>query len=814
MSQIPTSRGNPQFSDIAAEGALPQVGSLTREDGQTVLNLIDAQLAKLFEDRNVLITCGGTITLNGAGSLATFSAPLDIEFNSKVAGGAPVVMEIVAGGGSKTFSSDGRMLYVIVNRTAPSITVVDDAATLPAQTSANQEVFLIAKRRDGAEAKIYFRDGTVAEAGQSTSMDSSIAGGIDVETALPLIGSAANASLMSVLTTTDADLAKLYEDRNMMLTDGGIITYTGTALQFTQALKLHINSKIAGGAPVVIDLAATTRAFSADGRMLYAVIDRIGGTATVTADSATLPSVVAANLEVVLLAKRKDSPDGVSRVYFRNGSALDIGQSARLGSSGSGSGSGNGTLETLKNQFLDSPYQLLTPNIVLTDTNTKFATLTGATYDLVNKVINFSANAQTAVSTNMLDPTEFIAAGLDVGSIDLTVFWNKGTVLQAFAVPTAFTYEVSRDGGTNYFPVTMTRVGTTELFRGPLRFDTTTTTEATQQTLATQTGSVLNRDLAQSGADQQLAQSFVVTAAQTWTLKQVVLNVTKTGTPSGNLFLSIVTNSGGVPTTTVLAQTNAFTSNSLTTGANTISIPTVTLAAGTYHVVLSSDAAYKAGGSFASNKIQLQDASTLTGESTYNGTTWTAQSPARGWIYDLKGRSADLRVRFTSAGSPTYPCGLDGYGIFYNLQDTGVVGYNKKTHRFTFNSTVDNSSSFNITSFNPDPDLLECYYVQAGQVFKVPAFTLSGSTAVFPANTFNNGGVSAVVDLIFQQNTGGAFDNSDTNARLLAFNHLGSTAGADDKSVAGRGIILRRPDGTLREISINNSDNFVISTVP
>lgn len=49
--------------------------------------------------------------------------------------------------------------------------------------------------------------------------------------------------------------------------------------------------------------------------------------------------------------------------------------------------------------------------------------------------------------------------------------------------------------------------------------------------------------------------------------------------------------------------------------------------------------------------------------------------------------------------------------------------------------------------------------------------------------------------------------------RLLAGNFLGSTDPVLDKSQNGRGIFLRRPDGTLREITIDNSDNIAVFSV-
>lgn len=157
-----------------------------------------------------------------------------------------------------------------------------------------------------------------------------------VQTPLPYVGSLSREDGQTTLNLIDAELSKFGEDRNVVLADGGVVTYTGTTVTFTQALKLHINSKVAGGSPVIIDLASTTRTVSANGRMIYAVVNRTAGTAVVTDDAATLPSVVAANQEVFLLAKRIDSGDGTLRLYWRNGSAFDQGQTARLGSSGSG----------------------------------------------------------------------------------------------------------------------------------------------------------------------------------------------------------------------------------------------------------------------------------------------------------------------------------------------------------------------------------------------------------------------------------------------------------------------------------------------
>lgn len=153
-----------------------------------------------------------------------------------------------------------------------------------------------------------------------------------LRTALLMAGTAVNATADTILPLFDAQIQKLFEDRNFMLVDGGslFLTTAGNSLSFGGTLSLILNSQAAGGTPTSIPLAVSTANFTADGRMLYAIINRIAGTSTIVDNASTLPSVVAANQEVVLIAKRSDAADGVKRVYFRNGFTLSAGQGARL----------------------------------------------------------------------------------------------------------------------------------------------------------------------------------------------------------------------------------------------------------------------------------------------------------------------------------------------------------------------------------------------------------------------------------------------------------------------------------------------------
>jgi hypothetical protein len=162
------------------------------------------------------------------------------------------------------------------------------------------------------------------------------------------LGNAADLALNTLLATIDGYQGKYLEDRNVLLVDGGLITYATSGLNgtisFTEGLNLVINQKISGAAPQVISLTSSNQTLT-NNQVLYATVNRTAGTATLTIAS-SLPSATYANQEIFLLALRKDAGDGTSRIYWRNGTAQNDGQTIRLGASGSGSG-GSGTGDDL-----------------------------------------------------------------------------------------------------------------------------------------------------------------------------------------------------------------------------------------------------------------------------------------------------------------------------------------------------------------------------------------------------------------------------------------------------------------------------------
>ena len=171
-----------------------------------------------------------------------------------------------------------------------------------------------------------------------TSRGNPQASDVAVETVLPMTGNTSRQDAQSTLALNDAEVSKLYEDRNAELSQGGLISFSGTQLTFTEILTLEINSKVAGGSPIIIPLGVVgANIFSgpfnvpASGDMVYAIIDRIVGTAVVTDSAATLPTVNSSNQEVWLIGKRNDAADGTMRFYFRDGTGINAGQTIRLG---------------------------------------------------------------------------------------------------------------------------------------------------------------------------------------------------------------------------------------------------------------------------------------------------------------------------------------------------------------------------------------------------------------------------------------------------------------------------------------------------
>lgn len=264
-----------------------------------------------------------------------------------------------------------------------------------------------------------------------------------LRTQSPFIGNAANEQLDVVFPRIDAEMAKLYEDRNVMLQNGGIITFTGTQIQFTEDLEIVLNQKISGAAPQVINL-GSVNVDLANGEMWYAVIDRTAGTAT-TSVASTLPAVVAANQEVFLIVKRVDAGDGTQRIYWRSGMAMNAGQSNRLGASGSG-GSGSGIGDDLnallfRASFTDDFSEGPTSSVSAVDASANMTdpltySAAKSMYVLAYDADHTIAAGTTATNINLDSVTDFT---VKIG--DVVVYGGEARRITAVASQQSFTTE-------------------------------------------------------------------------------------------------------------------------------------------------------------------------------------------------------------------------------------------------------------------------------------------------------------------------------------------------------------------------------------
>jgi hypothetical protein len=264
-------------------------------------------------------------------------------------------------------------------------------------------------------------------------------------TALPMAGSVSGDTLDTIFPKIDAEIAKHFEDRNILLTDGGTVTFTGTQVQFSENLNLVLNQKISGAVPQIISLGSASQNFASSGDMWVAVVNRTAGTATtsIITSGSSLSAVVAANQEVFLIAKRIDAGDGTQRLYFRNGSAFNAGQTARLGSSGSGSGSGSGVGDDLDSlQFQASFTDVFAENAANANSSINATSPnTNATFNAAKSIYALSYDAAKTVTTTGTAATMSAAPAFTVAAGDVLVsggFVRKITVVTS---QTAYTLE-------------------------------------------------------------------------------------------------------------------------------------------------------------------------------------------------------------------------------------------------------------------------------------------------------------------------------------------------------------------------------------
>ena len=530
------------------------------------------------------------------------------------------------------------------------------------------------------------------------------------------------------------------------------IPHVGTA--YVQFSSGTITFPAASGGNIVSSPGTSTVLTCASGNYC-AVLVYIDGNGQLNTITGTDSAVLATAITNLPPSPDETLPLGFVVVQNVAGTIQNITQSniAQFGTGAGGGGSGNvtSTEAALRdyNNFAQTKY--LDPNIFKTQKATKVDGSSTGSFDLVKNAFKFASIGQTFVSTNLAN-AEFLAEGVDITDLHLYNHWLLGFI------DTAATYEASRDGGTNWSTITMTRVGSaSNAYRGYLQFADESVLQSVATVAATGAGSALN-----ATTQQQLSSKLILSS--TTVIRNIDLLLNYGGAGTGTFKVQIIKDSAGSPSTALadlVSESNLQTISVANLGTGNITknvtIPQVTLVAGTYHIVLSTDAAYKAG---------TLDLSWRSGAGTnganYNGTSWTAGQASK--AYTAKGRVHDLRIRITAGTATTY---LEGMGVYFPSDD-GLTQPNgtKNVQRFYFTGD-ENKTQFQL-NWTPDPDILEMFDVYRGQTYVVDNDTvrISGQTVIFEPDTFNFPGESILI--IARQIKGVGIDNSDSNAANIS----------------------------------------------
>ncbi len=603
-----------------------------------------------------------------------------------------------------------------------------------------------------------------------------------------------NKAILTGADRTMLDTAMISQELNdfLMSFTGAVINFqTGAVLKDDDLTALGANFtpfSIPSGEYFWYGIAAIAAAVTADNRQEIQLQITPASAANAVQANAPFPLIVG------------DKKIGAIQVR-NNAGSIEVVAIRRLGvgsGSGAGTGDASGPEVIMTNRLLDSDMELLTPIIANSHKDTRLDPASVVKFDAGSKTYKFASPGLAVTSAQLLDSSEFLDEGLGLENVELLVFWKLGFI------DTGATYQLSRNGGNEYQTITMERVGdSTGLYRGRLDF----ATEGANQLLQSKSLASDNANLVLNATTQQkVGQRFTV--ASTQIVRNVDIEINKTGTPTGHYRLALYSNNAGSPGT-LLSLSGPLTVSSLSAGVNSIAVPmpaTVLTGGNDYHLVLETTQEYKNSFVAATHEIAVRvDSAGTPVSQIYNGTAWSSGTGQ--WVYEVEGIVLDLRIKVTSSMSDVR---IEAMGVLYSQLSSGIATGVKNRQAFVFSGDL-NTTDFLITNFVPEPDLLRVYDVNTGLTYRYGAFSIDGQTIKFESGQFLAPG--ELISLVFDQTYGGSFDNSDQNALLLASNHLGSTDATIDKSVAGRGIFLRRPDGTLRELTIDNNDNIAIFSV-
>lgn len=469
---------------------------------------------------------------------------------------------------------------------------------------------------------------------------------------------------------------------------------------------------------------------------------------------------------------------------------------------GAGSGGGPSFLQDLKFQLKDSNYGFLTASVFSDEQDSKLSDSNGS-YSYSERGWSLEAG-QFLTTINLLTSRWYTEELSDISQIDLTVKFKE-------TIDDLATYEASIDGGNNWQTIPMERIGESDTFvKADFKTDDSGYTFATVSEFAdSNTDGVVELN---ASNQQRLSQSFVTNVNDYWAGRELSVYLSKLGSPTGNAFISIVKDNGGVPSldaADIVFKSNTRDISLLAAGANTVTftVPYLLLEPNTrYHILFETDTVYKANFTTGVDALRVNaDTSSANPEigQAFDGTSYSAIA-GTSFTYLLKGRVLDLRIRITASQTTL----LDGFGVFYGLEENSQAS-SRYPQEIIYLNGDDNVTIIPISQFKVNPDTILLSDLDTGQSWLWPAFSFAGNNIQVPSGTFDRPNETIRLKAILVG--GGTFSNDENINSQLAENHLGSLNSNQDKSVSGRGFILRNAAGQLVEIALDEFNNLTFT---
>jgi hypothetical protein len=269
-------------------------------------------------------------------------------------------------------------------------------------------------------------------------------------------------------------MSLLFQNNSAMLTNGGLITFSGTSVSFTDPLDLFFPGLVSGGTPVSVSLGSTTISGLVNGDLIYVVVSRgTDGSTSPTLVSGptvatTLPTVVPANYDVWLLAAYITSGDGTERLYFRDGTVLNVGETSRLGEGGGGGNSFPYNDDLISLLFAGKITDTFT-EAAASASSTIDSTITNATYESATDIYQIAYDASKTIAAGTTTTNIVLSsaiAGFTPAINDVVIWGGNARLITAIVTPgLVFTVNAFASAPTLASQVTVSqKVGTKDLY--------------------------------------------------------------------------------------------------------------------------------------------------------------------------------------------------------------------------------------------------------------------------------------------------------------------------------------------------------------